>query len=444
MGTKTRFAPFPSGGLQLGNTRVAVFNWLAAKCSSGIGGEFILRFDDTDEDAIIAGSDEQIIEELSWLGLKWDAIYKQSERRDHYKQASDYLKGIGKIYPCYETREELESQRADQIRRGLPPRYVRMTSVDNLAKVRAPHWRFMLDDGDFCWNDQVYGDMRINRSSNSDPIIIREDGSFTYIFCSAVDDMNDGITQVIRGSDHLMNSGIQSQIILALGGDSSSILWSHLPLLVDENGAKLSKSAGAISISQLRGIGYTPMSIISFLFGLGSGESTRIFTSLDDIAQVFAFKNISRANPVCSIPQLLDMNRHCIASMPYDALPSMYKEMISEEFWLAIRESISTFVEIKDWMSICREMSEFEDDGGVCDKDVLPHVAACMPSEAWNADSWRGIISCLHDKSGIKKSKIAMTLRFLLTGKKHGPPMTDIFPHINPDIVMFRLRLSSA
>ncbi|MCA3364769.1 MAG: glutamate--tRNA ligase, partial [Roseomonas sp.] len=273
---KLRFAPSPTGLLHVGNARVALANWLLARRH---GGEFLLRLDDTDTERSRAEYAEAIEEDLTWLGLPWDGLVRQSDRLDRYAAAAEKLKAAGRLYPCFETEEELAYKRERRRREGKPPLYdreaLKMTREQYekaLSNGKQPYWRFLLSSRSVSWRDHVLGDRSVKLSAISDPVLIRADGSPLYTFTSVVDDLEMGITHIIRGEDHVTNTGIQIDIFEALGGKQNALAFGHLPLLTDAEGGALSKRLGSISLRHLRKDGIEPAALVGYLAALGTSN----------------------------------------------------------------------------------------------------------------------------------------------------------------------------
>ena len=292
---KVRFAPSPTGFMHIGNTRTALFNWLWAK---KLGGAFMLRIDDTDKLRSKQEYEDAIRDNLQWLGLTWSEEARQSARADRYNEVTEKLKADGRIYPCYETPEELEFKRKRALAKGLPPIYDRQAlsyTVEDIARFEAegrrPHYRFKLLPGEIKWDDMVRGEVKYEADKLSDPIIIREDGSFLYHLPSVIDDVDFGITHIVRGEDHVTNTASQIQMFEALGGKVP--VFAHLPLLTGKEG-KLSKRLGSLGVSELRAEGVEAMAISSFLAKLGTSEAIEPFYDLESLAQSLDFSKIGR------------------------------------------------------------------------------------------------------------------------------------------------------
>jgi len=227
MSETVRFAPSPTGELHIGNIRTALYNWFLARQT---GGRFILRYDDTDVVRSQERFARQIAADLSWLGIEPDGVAHQSARLSHYDAAADRLRAAGLLYACYETPEELERKRSRQRARGLPPLYDRAALALGAeekaafeAEGRRPHWRFRLPGGARHWDDLCRGPQTVNRGSISDPVLVREDGSYLYTFTSVVDDIALGVTAIVRGEDHVTNTGVQLAIFEALGAEAPAL-----------------------------------------------------------------------------------------------------------------------------------------------------------------------------------------------------------------------------
>ncbi len=438
-----RFAPSPTGRLHVGNVRTALINWLFAK---GQGGQFILRIDDTDLERSTLENEEAIRTDLTWLGMLWDSTFKQSDRFREYDAAADTLRGMGLLYPCYETAEELDRKRKIALSRGRPPVYDRAAlklTDDERAKLEAdgvrPHWRFRLSGERVEWTDLVRGPQSIDTSSLSDPILIREDGSYLYTLPSVVDDIDAKITHVVRGEDHVTNSGAQIEIFRALGGVAPDM--AHLPLLVGADGSALSKRLGSLSMGELREQGYEPMSIVSLLPKLGTSDNVEPRLALMDLAREFDFGKIGRAPARFDEADLKALNGAILHALPYDAvkdrLAAVDARAANEAFWLAVRANCTLLPDVKDWAETVygqvAPMVEPEDAG------FLAEAAALLPAGAVTGETWSAWTNTVKDKTGRKGRALFMTLRKALTGQEHGPDMGAILPLIGRERMLQRL-----
>ena len=347
-----RFAPSPTGRLHVGNVRTALMNVLFVLAE---GGTFVLRIDDTDLERSTAEYEQGIRDDLSWLGVTWGRTFKQSERFDMYDEARDKLVAAGLLYPCYETSDELDRQRKLQRVAGKPPIYNRaaleLTDAQKAAyeaEGRTPHWRFKLSGGTVTWNDLVRGEQSIDMSSLSDPVLIRGDGSYLYTLPSVVDDIEAKITHVIRGEDHVTNSGAQIEIFRALSDHCPE--FAHTPLLVGADGKSLSKRIGSLSMGELRQQGIEPMAIASLLSKIGTSDSVEIRTSLQELGKEFSFSKIGRAPARFDEKDLTALNAKLLHDMPYADI----KDRISgdEDFWNIVRANIEKISDVDEWAGI--------------------------------------------------------------------------------------------
>ena len=287
--TVTRFAPSPTGYIHVGNLRTALMNYLIARKS---GGEFILRLDDTDQERSKQEYADQIMRDLEWLGLHWDRVEKQSLRLDRYREMAEVLKANGRFYEVFETPTELDLKRKKQLNMGKPPVYDRAglkLSDAEKEKLRAEgrqgYWRFLLDQERIEWTDGILGDISIDAASVSDPVLIRADGQVLYTFASSVDDIDMGVTSIVRGADHVTNTATQIQIMKAMGGTPPS--FAHHSLLTGAKGEELSKRLGTLSLKDLRAQGIEAMALLSLMARLGSSRPVELFTNIDDLAEGF-------------------------------------------------------------------------------------------------------------------------------------------------------------
>ncbi|MEC7257138.1 MAG: glutamate--tRNA ligase, partial [Pseudomonadota bacterium] len=287
--TTTRFAPSPTGYIHIGNLRTALMNFLIARKS---GGQFILRIDDTDPERSKEEYVEGIKDDLTWLGLHWDRIERQSLRLDRYAEAADTLRAAGRFYEAFETPVELDLKRKKQLNMGKPPVYDRAALALSEAekdKLRAERgqgvWRFKLDQERIVWSDGILGDISIDAASVSDPVLIRGDGQVLYTLASVVDDTEMGVTHVVRGSDHVTNTATQIQIMEALGHGHPQ--FAHHSLLTGPQGESLSKRLGTLSLRDLRAKGVEPMALLSLMARLGSADPVELQTDMGRLIDGF-------------------------------------------------------------------------------------------------------------------------------------------------------------
>lgn len=438
MTAKFRFAPSPTGYLHVGNARLALINWLYAK---KVGGEFVLRLDDTDEERSTEEYALGIQEDLDWLGLKWDELKKQSDRKASYDAAFEKLKAAGRLYPCYETGEELEYKRKRQLSRKLPPVYDR--SALNLsddekaafdAEGRKPHWRFLLDQEVVSWEDDVRGKVEVDCASMSDPVLIRTDGRPLYHLPSVVDDIDFGISHVIRGEDHVSNTALHIQVFEALGADVPA--FAHLPLLMGPDGGPLSKREGSQSLRELREAGYDPMSINSLLARLGTSDNVEARGDLSSVVEGFDITRFSRAAAKFDPAELKNLNARILHEMPWDqAKAKLDLEGATEAFWLAIRGNIDVISNAADWWQVVNgEIQPVVEDQAFLDK-----AAELLPDGELDGDSWKAWTTAVKDTLGVKGKALFMPLRQALTGQSHGPEMNTMLVLIGRDKALARL-----
>ncbi len=425
-----RFAPSPTGNLHVGNVRTALINWLFAK---GQGGSFILRIDDTDLERSTAEYEDGIRRDLGWLGLNWDDTFKQSERFAQYDAAADKLRDMGLLYPCYETADELDKQRKLQRARGKPPIYNRaaldLTVADKTkleAEGRKPHWRFKLSGGRVEWIDLVRGDQSIDTSSLSDPVLIRADGSYLYTLPSCVDDIEAKITHVVRGEDHVTNSGAQIEIFKALGGNAPDM--AHTPLLVGADGASLSKRLGSLGMGTLRERGIEPLAICSLLGKLGTSDNVEIRDNLTQLAEEFAFSKIGRSPARFDEEELAGLNASLTHDMPFaevkGRLAAVDPQAVNEAFWLLVRENCQIVEDAGRFVPVAfAEITPIIDDE---DREFITAAAALLPEGEITADTWGEWTKALKAETGRKGKGLFMPLRKALTGMERGPSVGDM------------------
>lgn len=437
----TRFAPSPTGLLHVGNARVALVNWLFARKS---GGKFLLRIDDTDPERSKPEFTAAIEADLHWLGLAWDESFHQSARFDAYLAAFAKLRAAGRIYPCYETPEELDAKRKRQLARKLPPVYDRAAlklSDDERAELesegRKPHWRFRLELETITWKDAVHGDISFDAASLSDPVLVRSDGQPLYTFSSVVDDVAFAITHIVRGDDHIANSAAQIQIFHALGGESP--VFGHLPLLTDAHGGGLSKRLGSLSLKSLREDGIESMAVNSLLAKLGTSEAVEPRTELSELAIEFDFAKFSPAGPKFDVAELERLNARLLHELSYAQARARLAEMglteADSNFWEAVRGNLARLSDAKTWWDVCygRVAPEIVDAG------LTAKAAELLPPEPWNGETWRAWTGELAAATGAKGKALYKPLRLALTGREHGPELQDLLPMIGRERARARL-----
>ncbi|HEY4166471.1 MAG TPA: glutamate--tRNA ligase [Reyranella sp.] len=442
MSVRVRFAPSPTGRLHVGNIYVALNNWLFAKQR---GGHFLLRLDDTDRERSTVAFAEGIEADLQWLGLAWDEFTRQSDRIDTYEAAAARLRQSGRLYACYETAEELALRRKVQLSQGKPPVYdraaLKLTDADRAkleAEGRRPHWRFKLEEREVTWQDLVRGAQHIDESSQSDPILIREDGTFLYTLPSVVDDIELKVTHVIRGNDHVTNTATQIQIYEALGGAVPT--FGHLPLLVDASGEGLSKRLGSLSIGQLREEGLDPMAVNAYLAYIGSGAGLEAARSLDDLIPGHDLSKFGKTSPRFDPAELRQLNARLLHVMTFDEVAPQLRalrfDQVDGALWDAARGNLEKIADIELWQRICRSAIA----PAAQDADFMAKAVEALPAEPWDAETWRNWTEAVKKTTGKKGKDLFMPLRLALTGLDHGPELKVLLPLIGRARVLRRLK----
>ena len=431
MSIRLRFAPSPTGRIHVGNVRTALMNWLFALRQ---GGQVLLRIDDTDIARSTKAYEQSIEDDLKWLGLPWHDRANQSARFDVYEKAAQKLKDAGLLYPAYETEDELDRKRKIAQATGKPPVYdraaLKLTDEDRAkleAEGRKPHWRFKLSGGRKDWVDLVRGPQSIDTASLSDPVLIREDGAFLYTLPSVVDDIDFKITHIVRGEDHVTNSGVQIEIFEALGGAVPA--FGHFPLLVGADGAALSKRIGSLGVGELGDEGYEPMALLSHLAKIGTSDPVEARLTLAALADEFAFEKIGRAPARFDPEELKRVNAAVVHQLDYAAVKDRLAKLGAdkgEAFWLAVRANLTLLPDVKDYVQIV--------DGPItpviADAGFASAAAELLPSGAYDATSWQAFTNAVKEKTGAKGKALFMPLRQALTGMHHGPEMAALFPLI--------------
>ena len=431
--TTTRFAPSPTGYIHVGNLRTALMNYLIARKA---GGQFILRLDDTDPERSKQEYADGIMEDLQWLGLTWDRMEKQSTRLDRYNQAADELRASGRLYECFETPMELDLKRKKQLNMGHPPVYDRSAlelSDEEKARLRnergAGHWRFKLDQERIEWTDGILGDLSIDAASVSDPVLIRGDGQFLYTLASVCDDIDFGITHVVRGSDHVTNTATQIQIIRALGGTVPT--FAHHSLLTGPQGEALSKRLGTLALRDLRAQGVQPMALLSHMARLGTSDPVELRTDMEELVQGFDLSHFGAAPTKFDVDDLFPLTAHYNQSLTYAGVADYIRSLgvpddMAEAFWNTVRENITVLDDLKDWWALCRDGAKpLVDDE---DKEFIEQALAMLPEQPWDTGTWGAWTKAVKEATGRKGRALFMPLRKALTGMDHGPDMSHLLP----------------
>ena len=442
---KVRFAPSPTGNLHVGNLRTALVNFLFARRQ---GGHFMLRIDDTDTDRSTAAFEASIREDLQWMGMQWDSEDRQSARLDRYDDALKTLLADGRAYACYETPEELGLKRKAQLSSGRPPVYdraaLKLTDAQKAgfeADGRRPHYRFLLDDAEVAWHDMVRGEVAYHMSSLSDPILFREDGRVIYTMASVVDDIDYGITHIIRGEDHVTNSAAQIQLFEALGAQAPTM--GHVALLAGADGESLSKRLGSLSIGQLRGDGMRAEAIASLLARIGTSDPVVAHAALDAIIAGFDLSRFGRATAKFDPAELAQINTRVIQQLDFaDVAAELEAAGVGggSEFWQAVRDNLATLAEAGDWWTVCTAPLVPQ----ITTAEVTTAAADLLPEGDLSADIWGDWTKAVAVGTGAKGRGLFMPLRLALTGREKGPEIAPLLAFMGRDRIQARLRGETA
>jgi glutamyl-tRNA synthetase len=444
-----RFAPSPTGYIHIGNARTALYNWLHARQRRG---EFILRFDDTDVGRSRQDYADAIAADLAWLGITPDRIEYQSKRFASYDAAVEHLKASGLLYACYETSEELERRRKLRLARRLPPVYgreaLKLTADEKAgfeADGRKPHWRFLLPNfadtpfetrrTEVHWDDVVRGPQTVDLASMSDPVLVREDGTYLYTLPSVVDDIEMGVSHVIRGDDHVTNTGAQIALFKALGAEPPE--FGHHNLLTTTTGEGLSKRSGALSLSSLRERGFEPMAIVSLALLIGSSDAVEAIRSMDALIDRFDPAHASRSAAKFDPEELVLLNRALVHELDHTDVAERLATMgvdreRSEAFWLAIRGNCDFVGEARDWWSIVADGPDSATSLAEDDVDFARDAFRDLPEAPWDAETWKQWTDRVKARTGRKGRQLFMPLRIAITGRSSGPELADLLPLIGP------------
>lgn len=433
MTTVTRFAPSPTGYIHVGNLRTALMNYLIARKS---GGQFILRLDDTDQERSKQEYADGIMRDLEWLGLHWDRLEKQSLRLDRYRAEAETLKAKGRFYECFESPTELDLKRKKLLNMGKPPVYDRASwrlSDEEKAKLRAEgregYWRFLLNQTRIEWADGILGPISIDAASVSDPVLIRADGQVLYTFASSVDDIDMGVTHIVRGADHVTNTATQIQIMEAMGGTPPA--FAHHSLLTGAKGEELSKRLGTLSLRDLRARGVEPMALLSLMARLGSSKPVVLAGSLDELAEGFDVGSFGSAPTKFDPEDLFPLTRAHVQALPLDAVAERVRalgvpEDKAAQFWRVAKDNITVLDDLAGWWDLFQNGAEpMVDDE---DRDFVAQALAMLPAQPWTEATWGAWTAAVKEATGRKGKGLFMPLRKALTGQAHGPEMADVMP----------------
>lgn len=437
----TRFAPSPTGYIHVGNLRTALMNYLIARKS---GGQFILRLDDTDQERSKQEYADGIMADLEWLGLHWDRIEKQSLRYDRYHAAADKLRADGRFYECFETPTELDLKRKKLLGMGKPPVYDRASlglSDDQKAAFRAEgragYWRFLLNQTRIEWPDGIIGPVSIDAASVSDPVLIRADGQVLYTFASSVDDIEMGVTHIVRGADHVTNTATQIQIMEAMGGTPPA--FAHHSLLTGAQGEELSKRLGTLSLRDLRARGVEPMALLSLMARLGSSKPVELASSIDELAEGFDVESFGAAPTKFDAEDLFPLTRGVVQGFSFDKVKDRIAALgvpddEAEGFWAIAKGNITVLDDLAGWWKLFSEGAAPVVDEA--DRDFVAQALALLPAQPWTTATWGEWTGAVKAATGRKGKDLFMPLRKALTGQAHGPDMSELMPHLRKRPVM--------
>ena len=430
--TVTRFAPSPTGYIHVGNLRTALMNFLIARKA---GGEFILRIDDTDPERSKEEYVDAIKEDLEWLGLTWDRVERQSLRLERYEEAAQKLRDMGRFYEVFETPTELDLKRKKQLNMGKPPVYDRAglalseAEKDALRAKRGGYWRFKLDQERIEWTDGIIGDVSIDAASVSDPVLIRADGQMLYTMASVVDDTEMGVTNVVRGADHVTNTATQIQIIQALGGTVPS--FAHHSLLTGPQGEALSKRLGTLALRDLRAQGVEPMALLSMMARLGSSDPMELRREMAELIDGFELSHFGTAPTKFDVADLGPLTAKYLHALPFSEVADEIAALgvpadQAEAFWNAVHENIEVRKDLAAWWTLVTEGAEPVIDAE--DAEFVTEAMALLPEGALTGESWGTWTAAVKEASGRKGRGLFMPLRKALTGMAHGPDMAALLP----------------
>lgn len=456
MTVKTRFAPSPTGLIHIGNARTAILCYLYALKNDG---QFILRMDDTDQERSKPEYAEAIERDLSWLGIQWDQKENQWSRMARYQEIAQKLKDEGRLYPCYETADELDRKRKRQLARGLPPIYDRKAlslTPEEVAQFeaegRSPHWRFRLDNTETAgsnepvsthvtWDDLIRGPQTVDVGSLSDPVLIRGDGTFLYTLPSVIDDWDFGVTHIIRGDDHITNTGVQVQVFDALGAPVPT--FGHHSLLTAADGKALSKRLGSLSLDHMRSEGLEPMAVVSHATLIGTSDAIEPHKTMASLADLFDVNKISTAPGRFSEEELRGLNAKLLHMLDYQDVAEKLAALgipDGETLWPVVRGNLETLGDIKLWHDVA-----FGEVTPVIEDEALTTAAAdLLPDGALDEATWKAWTDLVKKETGAKGKALFHPLRLALTGEGSGPEMKALLPLIGREKATKRLRGETA
>jgi len=436
----TRFAPSPTGSLHVGNIRTALHNWLYARRH---GGRFLLRLDDTDQARSTEAFAQGIRADLDWLGLTPDDSVRQSDRFALYERRFEELRAAGRVYPAYETAGELDLKRKILAGRGLPPIYDRaalaLSDADRArleSEGRRAHWRFRLDhDEPIAWDDLIRGPQHLDPRLQSDPVVRRADGSWLYMLPSVIDDIDMGITHIVRGEDHVTNAGLQLQMFRALGAPPPA--FAHEALLVGSEG-KLSKRLGSLGVASFRGEGIEPLALAALLARIGTSDPVEPVAGMEALVGSIDFARFGRAPARFDLDELRTVNARTIHLLDFSRVAERLPDGMTQPMWEAIRPNLTRVDEAAEWLPVLTGAIAATPPDPV-DREYLAAANSVARTMDWSADPWHGLTGRLKEETGRKGRALFLPLRRALTGLDHGPDMAALLPLIGRERALARL-----
>ena len=422
----TRFAPSPTGFMHPGNARVALICFLYTKINQGT---FILRIDDTDSSKCREEYVECIKADLEWLGIVPDKVFRQSDRLGRYKEVVRLLIDQGRLYPCYESQEELSLKRKLMLSAGSPPIY-RYNEKRPINTERPAHYRFRVsDDKMIKWNDEVRGEISVSTKHSSDPIVIREDGTYTYMLPSIIDDIDYGVTNIVRGEDHISNTALQIDMIEALGGEVPS--FGHISLLLNKSG-KFSKRSGDLSIKEIRSLGLEPMVINSYLANVGTSRSISLSFDMDELAKIFDIKMFSCSKSFFDFELLENLNSKWLQNIKFEDT----NLDVTKELWDLVSPNLRKKSDVYAWNDICYTPIQTI----IRDRELIDALHECFLEEDWGIDIWKRVVKKLKKKTDLQGKNLFLPIRLALTGLDSGPELGGLVYLIGREEVLRRLK----
>ncbi len=430
--TTTRFAPSPTGHIHVGNLRTALLNYMIARKA---GGTFILRLDDTDPVRSKPEYADGIMRDLEWLGLTWDRVERQSLRMERYAEAADQLRAVGRFYECFESAVELDLKRKKQLNMGRPPVYdraaLKLTPAEREAKraENPSYWRFLLEKQRIDWVDGILGPISIDAASVSDPVLIKADGQVLYTLASSVDDIDMGVTDIVRGSDHVTNTATQIQIMQALGGVPP--LFAHHSLLTGAKGEELSKRLGTLALRDLRARGVEPAALLSLMARLGTSQPVELHGSLAELIEGFDLGTFGSAPTKFDVEDLFPLTQKYVHTLPLavvrDRIATLgVPDALAERFWLVARDNIVVLDDLGDWWALFRDGAR--PDIAPEDAVFVAQALSLLPPPPYDDTTWANWTNAVRKATGRKGRALFMPLRHAVTGRAHGPEMAQVMP----------------